>query len=456
MSRPWIEESWRLLLFVAGALLIGIFTGQTGWLLSIGLLLYLGNLFYRLRKLEQWVRHYDLDPPDLDGVFDEIVYQLHRHRKRQHARRSRIAHELRQFQRSARILPDATVLLDANDQILWFNRAATELLGLRSSDTGHAIGGLIRSPQFIRLLREHSTSSNYDTLEMMSPVDERILLDLRISSSRNEQRLLLARDVTQLNRLLNMRRDFVANVSHELRTPLTVVIGYLESLLDDDSLDLDPATLKSLLGKIYAPAQRMKTMVEDLLLLSRLDTDAMLNAENCPLVEMPALLRSVARDCEQLSKGQHTFSYRIEPQLKLRGVEQELYSVAGNLLSNAIRYTQPGGKIELQWQVEPDGRARLTVTDNGPGIAPDHIERLTERFYRVDIGRSRQSGGTGLGLSIVKQVVRRHGAELQIDSQPGRGSSFHCLFPSNRTVMQAARKLALASTQDATVTKARP
>ena len=292
MSRPWIEESWRLLLFVAAALLIGAFTGQSGWLLSISLLLYIGNLLLRLRRLEQWVRHHDRDPPDLDGVFDEVIYHLHRHRKRQHARRSRIAQELRQFQRSARILPDATVLLDAHDQILWFNRAATDLLGLRSSDTGHAISGLIRSPQFIRLLREHSSDSNYDTLEMMSPVDERILLDLRISSGRNEQRLLLARDVTQLNRLLNMRRDFVANVSHELRTPLTVVIGYLESLLDDDIQETDPATLKSLLGKIYAPAQRMKTLVEDLLLLSRLDTDAMLNAENCPLVEMrPCFVR---------------------------------------------------------------------------------------------------------------------------------------------------------------------
>lgn len=456
MSRPWIEESWRLLLFVAAALLIGAFTGQSGWLLSISLLLYIGNLLLRLRRLEQWVRHHDRDPPDLDGVFDEVIYHLHRHRKRQHARRSRIAQELRQFQRSARILPDATVLLDAHDQILWFNRAATDLLGLRSSDTGHAISGLIRSPQFIRLLREHSSDSNYDTLEMMSPVDERILLDLRISSGRNEQRLLLARDVTQLNRLLNMRRDFVANVSHELRTPLTVVIGYLESLLDDDIQETDPATLKSLLGKIYAPAQRMKTLVEDLLLLSRLDTDTMLNAENCPLVEMPALLRSAARDCEQLSKGQHSFSYRIDPQLKLRGVEQELYSVASNLLGNAIRYTPPGGKIELQWQVDPDGRARLSVTDNGPGIAPAHIERLTERFYRVDVGRSRQAGGTGLGLSIVKQVIRRHGAELRIDSQPGHGSSFHCLFPVNRTLVQAARKLAPASAHDAAVTNARP
>lgn len=439
MHRPWIEESWRLLFCIATALLIGALVDQTGWLLAAGLLIYIGNVLRRLRRLEQWVQHFDRKPPDLDGIFDEIIYHLHRYRGRQHERRSRLAHELRQFQRSTRILPDAAVLLDAHDQILWFNRAATELLGLRSEDSGHAIAGLIRNPEFVRLLHEHSSVNGFDTLEMVSPVDERTLLDLRLSSSRNEQRLLLARDITQINRLMNMRRDFVANVSHELRTPLTVVIGYLETLLDDEE-EIDPRTIKSLLDKINSPAQRMKVLVEDLLLLSRLDTDTIASAENCPLVEMPALIRSVARDCEQISKGQHTFTYQIDNQLKLRGIEQELYSVVSNLLGNAIRYTQAGGKIALKWQVEADGRARLSVGDNGPGIAPDHIERLTERFYRVDVGRSRQIGGTGLGLSIVKQVLRRHGAELKIDSKPGQGSTFSCLFPANRTHAQTERK----------------
>jgi two-component system phosphate regulon sensor histidine kinase PhoR len=247
---------------------------------------------------------------------------------------------------------------------------------------------------------------------------------------------MLVRDVTQLNRLLTMRQDFVANVSHELRTPLTVVVGYLETIASED---LDPETVRELLGKLDPPTARMRALVEDLLLLSRLEASPQPASDELDAVDMCSVIRSCVAEARVLSEGRHQFKSSCDRYVKLLGVESELYSTVLNMMTNAVRYSPDGGEVRVSWEQHAGG-ARLAVTDQGIGIAAEHLQRITERFYRVDLAKSRVRGGTGLGLAIVKHVLKRHRSALQVDSELGKGSRFYCDFPPEQVSLSPTGK----------------
>jgi len=269
-------------------------------------------------------------------------------------------------------------------------------------------------------------------VEIPSPVDDKVHLSVQVIIYGDNQRLLIARDVTRLRRLEAMRRDFVANVSHELRTPVTVLVGYLETLEEDAECARRWARPLALMRE---QATRMRRIVDDLLMLSRLETeDAGHHPRARQPVDVPALLGRIVEEARALSGPRgHRIGLEAERGLGLAGSEGELASAFTNLLANAVQYTPEGGEIRVRWWSDAAG-AHLAVSDTGIGIAPEHIPRLTERFYRVDVARSRATGGTGLGLAIVKHVLQRHDARLHIESEPGRGSTFRCDFPPERLV----------------------
>jgi two-component system phosphate regulon sensor histidine kinase PhoR len=316
------------------------------------------------------------------------------------------------------------VLVDAALQIEWCNPVAERHLGIRlQADQGLRITNLVRDPAFVNYL----TSASFGEPLLLRPLaDPALVLSIRVIEFEPARSIVMTRDVTQAERLDAMRRDFVANVSHELRTPLTVVNGFLETLLDAQP-PLDELRQRHL-TLMHEQAARMNRLVEDLLMLSRLE------AEETPLAEedidAPALVTEVVAEARALSAGRHDIGCAVEP-LRVRGSRDELRSAFGNLVSNAIRYTPSGGRITLAWRAADDG-AVFEVADTGIGIAPEHLPRLTERFYRVDRSRSRETGGTGLGLAIVKHVLMRHQGRLLIASEAGRGSSFRAWLPAAR------------------------
>jgi len=311
-----------------------------------------------------------------------------------------------------------------SDEIDWWNSAASHYLGLRyPRDSGQRISNLIRNPVFIEHLRLADAEREF---EMPSPVNEDVILRMRVIPYPKNRLLLLARDVTRLQRLERTRQDFVANVSHELRSPLTVVSGYLETMLDSDEVD---GAMKTQLASMLTQAERMTRIVDDLMLLSRLESEE--PQADLDVVAVAPLVRNIAEQARELGAGEHNVTLETDDSLCVRGVESELYSAFSNLVFNAIRYTPAGGTVAIRWK-SVDEIPVFTVVDSGVGIEAQHIARLTERFYRVDTGRSRASGGTGLGLAIVKHVLLRHEARLEIVSKPGDGSTFSCHFPSER------------------------
>ena len=421
---------WRqlTLLFLTAALLGGI----TGYLLHCLLLAALSSLgwqLWRLYRLDRWLTG-DLDayPSHAGPVWDDIQGQIARLRRQNRKRKRKFSRLLEQFQQAAAALPDAAVLLGEDDRLLWCNSASQPLLGLRPGrDHGLPITHLLRYPGFVAFLNQRRTG---ESVEFPSPVDDAILLSARIAPYGKKQRLLLATDISRVRRLVQMRREFVANVSHELRTPLTVIAGYLETLLDSD----DPALTiwEQPLRRMQQQSGRMLHIIEDLLLLARLESQK----ERAPLkpVAVPALLADIAEDAIAISGDQgHQISMVADPGLWLLGCEKELRSAFANLANNAVRYTPAGGQIDLRWFADEQG-LHLVVADNGEGIAPQHVPRLTERFYRVNRDRSRSSGGTGLGLSIVKHILNNHGGQLRIESELGAGSVFTCDFPAELRV----------------------
>jgi len=327
------------------------------------------------------------------------------------------------FRHAAQALPDGVLILDAELRIEWSNDRASVLLGIDArTDVGQPIANLVRAPIFVDYL-----GAGDFTDEIHVGGSQSTTLALKLIPYGQAQTLLLCRDVTQAARVETMRRDFVANVSHELRTPLTVLVGFLETVRE---LKLDPQRVRDYVGMMREQAARMQRIIEDLLTLSVLESAPPPVAER---VHVAALLERLRADAEVLSAGRHVVATHGSPAVDLIGSEAELASAFGNLVSNAVRYTPVGGKISLVWREEPEGAA-FAVEDSGPGIAEEHIPRLTERFYRVDRGRSRETGGTGLGLAIVKHAVARHQATLDIQSNPGAGSRFTVRFPASRTV----------------------
>jgi two-component system phosphate regulon sensor histidine kinase PhoR len=368
-------------------------------------------------------------PLKATGIWAEFVDITYRVYRRDRRRKKKMARILNRFYESLSALPDAAVILTQEHSIEWFNKAARELLGLHKRDKGGRITNLLRDPTFIHYLAK---GDYRQAIELPSPRDEHIWLSINIVPFGKKQFLLSARDVSQVRQLQRMREDFVANVSHELRTPLTVIAGYLETLTDPEHSEDVQEPLLSMLKQMYGQSMRMQRLVEDLLQLSRLETD--IDEEDQSEVSIPGILLAVEEEAQAMGseKGQ-VISTEVDDGLWLLGDPQELHSAFSNLISNAVRYTPEGGHITLRWYRDAYG-AHYEVEDDGIGIEPQHVQRLTERFYRVDKDRSRMNGGTGLGLAIVKHVLQRHGATLHISSQAGSGSVFRCDFPLSRVV----------------------
>lgn len=336
-------------------------------------------------------------------------------------RSRRIASSLRDLRNAASQLPDAVVLLDRQQQIRWFNHAAENLLGLhRPQDRGAPLQQRLAGSELTEWLRRGAQEPLND---VAAPGRSDSQINVSMLPFGDHEQLLMARDISHLNRLEQIRRDFVANVSHELRTPLTVIHGYLELLDPEDVPELAPV-----LGEMRAQSKRMGQIVEDLLTLSRLETQHLVADERVP---MASLLATVRKEAEALSQGRHRIVLESTAEADLLGSPKDLHSALSNLVSNAVRYTPTGGSITIRWEREPDG-AVYSVSDTGFGIPATHLARLTERFYRISSSRSRDSGGTGLGLSIVKHVLNLHQAQLQINSAPGVGSTFACHFGQAR------------------------
>jgi two-component system phosphate regulon sensor histidine kinase PhoR len=422
----WRQEFSRLsLIGLLGACLGWLFGAPTLGFCTV-LLLSIAVHLRRLAELRAWLKHpkrYEL--PEPGGIWGEVFDRLLDMQRRSRKKKKRLSAMLSEFQASTAALPDGAVVLGSYGEISWFNTAAQKLLGLSQQDVGLRIPNLIRSPLFA----DYFAAGIYEhEVEAPSPINRNKTLSLRIIPYGNAQRLLITRDISELKRLETARRDFVANASHELRTPLTVLRGYLE-MLEPEAQERGPlAEWKLPLMEMKNQAQRMESLVQDMLKLARLEADTQ-NRQD--LLDVPFMLKRVIEESKALSQGNHQFESHIEENLLLRGGEIEVMSIFTNLLSNAVRYTPAGGLIRVQWAAELDG-ACFSVTDSGIGISARDLPRLTERFYRVDEGRSRASGGTGLGLSIVKHAVERHDGRLHIASEMGVGSTFSCHFPMAR------------------------
>ena len=348
----------------------------------------------------------------------------------QRARMRRLLSMLHAYRAAADTLPDAIVAVERDSQrVEWFNASATRLLGLSyPRDVGAPIGDRLQPLPMARWLSMGRHAE--PMLDVASPADPAIRLQLRLLPYSADLWLLVVRDVTKLMRLEHMRRDFVANVSHELRTPLTVVHGYLDMVDPDDHPELAP-----MLGEMQRQSLRMTRLVEDLLTLSRLEVKEQLDEEP---VGMAAMLATLRREAEALSQGRHTIVVQDEAGIDLLGSQPELHSAFSNLVANAVRYTPAGGTIRVTFRLDGD-QPVLSVRDTGYGIPADHLPRLTERFYRVSTSRSRESGGTGLGLAIAKHVLGLHQALLEIHSEVGRGSEFACRFGAARACRRDPR-----------------
>ncbi|MDE2049907.1 MAG: phosphate regulon sensor histidine kinase PhoR [Gammaproteobacteria bacterium] len=429
-TQVWWFAAGRLLVTIAAGLIAGaIFGNIWGWLAG-ALAIHLGWQLAVLFRVEWWVRHRSFaDPPNIGGVWGEIVSQIVRLHRRKRFHKQRFVQLMRQLQSSTAALPDGVVILNPQREIVWFNRMAGRLLELRrTADLGLRIENLLREPEFARYLRLKDYA-NPVIIRRASRED--CYLSLQLVPYGEGQQLLLAADVSRQMRLEAVRRDFVANASHELRSPLTVISGYLETLSHDPALD---GELAGPVAEMRRQAERMTSIIHDLLELSRLEQPG--EPVGGEPIDVPALLALLRKDVLARPVHPREVRVRIDSDAALIGVESEIHSAFSNLVDNAAKYTPAEGSIEMRWWVDEDG-GHFSVTDTGIGIPSEHIPRLTERFYRVDEGRSRATGGSGLGLAIVKHVLQRHGGELEVRSTLGKGSTFSCHFPPQR--VQVAR-----------------
>jgi len=420
---------WRIAGLAVAGLVLGLLFGNVELGLLAVLTAYLGWHIYNVHLLICWLREgRKFRPPEASGIWDDVFEHIYRLQQRNRKRKRELRRMLKRFHKITVALPDATVeLRPGSEQIEWWNSAAAKYLGFEyPRDSGQRISNLLRHPEFIKYLHQQDYEQ---AIEIPSPVDEHITLRIRVIPYAGDRRLVVARDMTRMQQLERMRQDFVANVSHEMRTPLTVISGYLETLTDTQNVTGEFAgQLKSMRQQ----AERMNRIVDELMLLSRLENEAI--SPDPQDVHVAALIDAVADQARELSgDAGHHVALDVDATLCIKGAESELYSAFSNLVFNAIRYTPAQGHITLRWKRSGDD-AVFSVEDSGVGIAPHHIPRLTERFYRIDTGRSRATGGTGLGLAIVKHVLLRHDAELEISSEPDRGSCFRCRFPARRCV----------------------
>jgi len=420
---------------VIAGLLLGPVVGLSVAVAGLATLLLIHLVYTSL--LAAWLEHPNLDEiPDGWGIWANVFARLYRTRRSTEQNERRLQENEERFRRTISALPEGIVLIDATLQIDWCNPVAEQHLGISlRADQGLRVTNLVRDPEFVGYI----TSARFDQALVFQPMSRPgLALEVRVVEFELARSIVITRDITQRERVDAVRRDFIANVSHELRTPLTVVNGFLETLIDAQSEN--GTTRQHHLQLMHEQAQRMHRLVEDLLTLSRLESRETPVSDE--LVDVRQLMREVADEARALSLGRHQINVHASPGF-VRGSREELRSAFGNIVSNAVRYTPDGGSISLAWREDATG-GRFEVSDTGLGVAPDHIPRLTERFYRVDKSRSRETGGTGLGLAIVKHVLLRHGGYLDVQSEVGRGSTFSAVLPTERVVTQSDETTAAA------------
>ncbi len=395
---------------------------------SVGLLVLDGVRGHRLLR---WLRgNQESSAPRDTGLWGELGYRIERALRLREQALARERLQLQQFLSAIEASPNGVLMLDAQDQIQWCNRVAADHFALDPQrDLLQRVTNLVRSPAFVDYLHQGLYAEPLLLPNPRGPGS----LSVIVRSYADGLRLVLSQDVTERERAEAMRRDFVANVSHEIRTPLTVLTGFIETM---GSLPLTEAERKRVIVLMEQQTQRMLTLVSDLLTLAQLEGSPRPGGDRW--IALDGLMGRVAADAQALSAGRHRIRCLAQSQLELAGVESELLSALGNLATNAVRYTPEGGEIEISWRLQTDGCLQLKVRDTGPGIAKEHLPRLSERFYRVDGSRSRETGGTGLGLSIVKHVMQRHGGSLEIHSELGTGSEFSLIVPAVRVRAIAA------------------
>jgi len=438
-KRAFNEESRRLGSLLAAGVLTGTLTGHFTLWLGLVPPAYLAWLLSDLVRTRRWVLQGRpaTAPPRVQGLCADIVTRgLEWHRILEEER-IRARGEVRQLQRTLHALPDSIVALDVAGRIGWCNDTAESLLGIRmETDAGQPIDNLIRHPDFVAW--RHCVPPR-EPLAIPAPADPNHTLSLRWISYGEGEAVLIARDETEALALQRMREDFISNVSHELKTPLTVLNGYLEGL--NEASNTFPRQWRRPLAVMAAQVHRMRRLVEDLLVLSRIES--LVRSPEDEVIDVASLLAQLVEEGQVLSGDRaHEIELRCETDLVLAGTERDIRAAFSNLIANAIQYTPPEGRIRIEWRSTPNA-AFFEVKDSGEGIEPEHLPRLTERFYRVDPGRSREAGGTGLGLAIVKHVLQHYGARLEITSTPGQGSCFRCRFPRGSHIRKCTETRAL-------------
>lgn len=395
---------------------------------SFGISLYLFAHLYWVHKLNKWLNKPVLNHiPNGAGIWEDIFASLYQEYRRHSRSQNQLSSALGRFRHAASALPDGVVVLNAVNEIEWCNPPAEITLGLNlKQDENQPINYLVRHGEFLSYLNDQDYA---EPVKLKSWRNNEVTLEIQLIPFGTKQKLLICRDVSPVEKLESMRRDFIANVSHELRTPLTVVGGFVETLLDMEGAV--PENTRSYFNMMQEQTTRMGRLIEDLLTLSQIESNAQPPDES--EVNMVTLIQMLFNDANALSLGKHQVSLNLQANINIIGASEELQSALGNLVSNAVRYTPEGGNIEISWHMEFE-HAIFSVKDNGIGIEQQHIDRLTERFYRVDRSRSRATGGTGLGLSIVKHILTRHQAKLKIYSVAGAGSTFSVAFPKSRMV----------------------
>lgn len=416
---------WALL----GALCGSWLGAATGWaVFSLGLLIMVLVSGLQLSRVAHWVKDIDNSPPASVGPWDEVLAPIYRRLRKNRRELARLRGGVDGIMRAAEALPDGALTLNAQMELTWCNQIASEHIGLDpKADRHHSIFNIFRVPEFARYARQGSWPA--PVLVRTHIGGQRRSLLVQMTRYGLGEFLIITRDVTQVEKLETMRKDFVANVSHELRTPLTVLSGFLETLHETPSDALTEEQRSRYLGLMREQAERLKATVADLLILSALESTPHANGKP---VALATVIGDALEQAHSLSAGKHEFQIDVDDGLSVIGVESELRSAVSNLITNAVHYTPSEGTIKVIWQRNADGSASFSVDDSGIGIASQDIPRLTERFYRADQGRSRATGGTGLGLAITRHVALRHSAELGIESRLGAGSCFTLNFPASR------------------------
>lgn len=416
----WKRLAFELCLCCLPALILGLVFGYLPWFLLLAVTGLLVWHFWNLLRLSWWLWvDRSMTPPPGRGSWEPLLYGLNQMQLRNKKRRRELGSLIKRFRSGAESLPDAVVLTTEEGAIFWCNGLAQQLLGLRwPDDSGQNILNLLRYPEFTQHLKQRDFKKPLHLV-----LNNGRHLEIRIMPYSDRQLLMVARDVTQMHQLEGARRNFFANVSHELRTPLTVLQGYLEMMQEQV---LEGAPREKALHTMREQTQRMEGLVRQLLTLSKIEASPVLALNE--KVDIPMILRVVEREAQTLSHNQHALHFEVEDGLKVLGNEDQLRSAVSNLVYNAVNHTPPGTVITVRWQRAPHG-ALFSIEDNGPGIAPEHLPRLTERFYRVDKARSRQTGGSGLGLAIVKHALNHHDSRLDVESALGKGTRFSFLLP---------------------------